>query len=162
MKPAESKLAGATRMLATAGVALLLVQAFAIVVDALARAVAGAPIHGLDDLNRLLIPVTVTSLLPSLFAGRGNISVDLLGRALGERAGARLEVFGQSLALVFIAVLAWHYGLWAAALGERHTVIVEWPLAPAAWIATGFLALTVLVQAAVVVGRLAALRGRAR
>lgn len=162
MARAEGRLVESTRRLATLGVALLLAQAFAIVVDALSRALLGAPIHGLDDLNRLLIPVTVTTFLPSLFAGRGNIAVDLLGRAFGARASARFEVFGQTMALVFIAVIAWHHGVYAAGLDGRHTVILAWPLAPTAWIATALMALTVAVQAAVVLETLGMLRREAR
>lgn len=143
----DAGLRRAASRLAGLGVALLLVQAFAIVLDALTRWLFSTPIHGMEDVNGLLIAVTVVSFLPALFMERGNVTITLLGRALGPRAARFLDAFGQVLAFVFIALVAWQYGDYAANLNDWHTVIIELPKAPAAWAATLLLCLTAALQA---------------
>lgn len=143
----DAGLRRATATLAGIGVALLLVQAFAIVIDALARWLFSMPIHGMEDVNGLLIAVTVVSFLPALFMERGNVTITLLGRMVGPRISRLLDAFGQVLAFVFIALVAWQYGEYAATLNGWHTVIIELPKAPAAWAATALLCLAALVQA---------------
>lgn len=154
----EAGLRRAAHAIAGTGVAVLLLQAGAIVLDAGARWLAGKPLYGMEDVNGLLIAVTVASFLPALFLERGNVTIDLLGRQLRPRAARALDLFGQIAALVFILGLAWQYGAYAAALGPRHTVILELPKAPAAWAVTGLLVLTVLMQLAVVASGVARLR----
>lgn len=148
--------------LAALGVGVLLVQAFSIVLDAAARWLIATPLYGMEDVNTLLIGVTVASFLPALFMERGNVTIDILGRSLGPAAGARLDAFGQALAFVFIAGLAWQYGDYAADLDTRHSVILELPKRPAAWAATGFIALAAGFQAIVVAVSFARLRSSAR
>lgn len=143
---ADRALRRATRGLAVVGVTALLLQAGGIVLDALLRSVFGAPIHGLEDINLLLIPITVSSFLPVLVMERGNITVDLLGRALNKTMARLFGIFGHLLAFGFLLLLALYYGFYAFDLGGQHTVIVEIPTRPGALIATGFLALAALLQ----------------
>jgi len=159
----DARLRGIARGLAALGVGVLLIQAFAIVLDATARWLIATPLYGMEDVNALLIGVTVSSFLPALFMERGNVTIDILGRSLGDAARARLELLGQLLAFVFITVLAWQYGDYAADLDARHSVILELPKRPAAWAAAVFIAIAAVFQAVVVVATAAKLgRGRNR
>jgi len=155
VEPALRRVAHA---IAGTGVAVLLLQAASIVLDAAARWLLATPLYGMEDVNGLLIPITVASFLPALFLEGGNVTIDLLGRSLGPRLSARLDLFGQAAALLFIAGLAWQYGAYAADLGPHHSVILELPKAPAAWAVTAFLAVTAGVQLAVVAASAARLR----
>jgi len=156
----ESTLRRFARAVAAVGVAVLLLQAVSIVLDAGARWLLDTPLRGMEDVNSLVIGVTVASFLPALFMERGNITITLLGRALGPRVSAWFDVFGQILAFVFIGLLAWQYGDYAAELGARHSVILELPKKPAAWAATLLIGLAALMQLAVVAVKTAhAIRG---
>lgn len=149
-------------VIAAIGVGVLLMQAFAIVLDAASRWLFATPLYGMEDVNSLLIGVTVASFLPALFMERGNVTIDILGRSLGVAARARFDAFGQLLAFVFIAGLAWQYGDYAADLDGRHSVILELPKRPAAWGAAVFIAVAALFQAVVVFATAARLRPPAR
>ena len=96
--------------------------------------------------------------MPALFMERGNITVSLLGRALGRRAWHWLDIFGQTLALIFIGAVALGYGRYAADLEGRHTVIIALELEPAAWAATALLGLAALAQILVIVGTATTMR----
>jgi TRAP-type C4-dicarboxylate transport system permease small subunit len=142
----DGRLRRAAHLLAIAGVVVLLLQAASIVADAMARWLLNTPIPGTEDLNIVVIGVTVASFMPALFIERANITVNLLGHAMGARTSARLDAFGHVLALVFIALLTWQYFEYARALGPTHTVIIELPKRPAAFMVTALLAFTTLLQ----------------
>lgn len=147
----DAALARFAQGLAVIGVAALLAQACGIVIDALLRSVFGSPIHGLEDINLLLIPVTVASFLPVLVLARGHVRVDLLGRRLSRGAARRLDLFGHLGAFVFLLLLAYGYFDHARALGTQHTVIIELPLRPAAFAAAVFIALAALFEGVVLI-----------
>lgn len=137
-------------ILAAIGATLLLLQASSIVLDATVRWLFNRPLHGMEDVNSIVIAVTVSCFLPALFMERGNVTITLLGRMLGPRLSAWLDMFGQTLALAFIAIVAWQYGTYAADLTGHHTIIIELPKQPSAWVATGFISLAALLQCMVV------------
>ncbi|WP_281301038.1 MULTISPECIES: TRAP transporter small permease subunit [unclassified Iodidimonas] len=132
--------------LAIIGLVLLLVQGFAITADALSRWLLRAPIHGLEDLNGLLIAVTLTCFMPLLMARRGNITIRLLGQSLSPTFALWLDAFGQIMLTGFVFVVTWHYGLYALDLGVQYSPIVEIPRQPSAFMATGLLGITLIVQ----------------
>lgn len=140
----------AASSLAAVGVGVLLLQGASIVIEALARWLFDMPLHGLEDANLILLPVTIASFMPALFLERGNVAIDLLGLTLGPRTSAWLTVFGQTGALIFVALIAREYAIYASMLENRHTVIVELPKQPTAWIAAGIFVATVVLQAFVV------------
>jgi len=146
----DRRLRHAAHLFAAGGVAVLLLQAFSIVLDATVRWLFDRPLHGMDDANSIVIAITITSFLPALFMDRGNVTITLLGRMLGPRISAWMDVFGQTLALAFIAIVAWQYGAYAVDLHGQHTVIIELPKKPAAWLAAGSISLTALLQCMVV------------
>ena len=153
-RPLERRLDRLTCGLALFGAAVLLAYAGAVVVDALLRWLLGLSLLGLSDIGTLVLPPSLASFLPALFWQRGNIGVSLVGRALGDRSAVGLDLFGDAAALLFLLLLCAGYGAYARDLDGRHSVILEWPLAPTAWAATAILALAVAVQAVALHARL--------
>ncbi len=144
--PFEAGLRRAARMLAVAGVVVLLAQSASIVADALSRWLFNSPIPGMEDINIVLIAVTVATFMPALFIERGNITVNLLGHAAGTRVSTWLDAFGHLLAFLFIVLLAWQYFLYAVDLGPTYTVILELPKQPGALVVSLLLAASALLQ----------------
>ena len=147
-RPLERWLDRLTRGLAALGTGLLLAYAGAVVADALLRWLIGMSLLGLSDIGALLLPVSLASFLPALFWQRGNIGVSLVGRALGGRSAIGLEFFGDAAALLFLLLVCAGYAAYALDLDGRHSVVLEWPLAPGAWAATAVLAFAAVVQGA--------------
>jgi TRAP-type C4-dicarboxylate transport system permease small subunit len=147
----DGRLRHAAHLLAIAGVVVLLLQAASIVADAMTRWLLNTPITGTEDVNIVVIGITVASFMPALFIERANITVNLLGHAMGAKVSARLDAFGHVLALIFIALLSWQYFAYAIALGPTHTVIIELPKQPAAFVVAVLLAVTTVLQLLVVV-----------
>jgi len=77
-----------------------------------------------------------------------------MGRVLGARSAVGLDLFGDAAALLFLLLLCTGYAAYARDLDGRHSVILEWPLAPTAWAATALLALAAVVQAVALLRRL--------
>ncbi len=152
--PLERRLDRLTRGLALFGAGVLLAYAGAVVVDALLRWIPGVSLLGLSDIGTLVLPPSLASFLPALFWQRGNIGVSLVGRALGGRSAAGLDLFGDAAALLFLLLLCAGYAAYARDLDGRHSVILEWPLAPTAWAATAILILAAIVQAVALLARL--------
>ncbi len=145
----DGALRRAARLLATVGVIVLLAQSASIVADAFSRWLFNTPIPGMEDVNIVMIAVTVASFMPALFIERANITVNLVGRAAGPRVSAWLDAFGHLLAFVFIVLLAWQYLLYAVDLGPTYTVILELPKRPGALIVSALLGVSAVFQGVV-------------
>ncbi len=117
-------------LIAKLGVFLLLLQAFLIVADGLARWWFSTPIHGLEDVSGLMISIIVASLFPAILIGRQNIRVTIFGRLLNPKAAAWLDVFGHFILLVFITIIAWQFTLYAVETRQQTTLILRLPTAP--------------------------------
>ncbi len=135
----ESAIKRASIMIARLGVALLLLQAFLIVADGLARWWFSKPIHGLEDVSGLMISVIVASLFPAILIGRQNIRVTMFGRFLNPKAAAWLDVFGHFILLAFIAIIAWQFTLYAVETRVQTTLILRLPTAPTMWLSAAIL-----------------------
>ncbi len=120
------------RLLALFGLAGLLILAFATVTDALLRWLANAPIPGVRDAAALFIAAAIACSLPICIAERRHITIRLFGRLLGPRGEAALEAFGNFIALVVFAVMAWQIWLYAVHLAaeKETTMVLAWPLSP--------------------------------
>lgn len=143
-----------TRWLALGACVGLLVIAIGTLADVLGRWLFGMPIRGYNDFAALTIAVVCAAFFPALIAQRGNITVRLLGGALGPRASRVLDAFGAFVTFVFFAVMAWQYVRYAtemARAGERMAIL-RWEVWPWWWavtlaiIATALVALAVLVR----------------
>lgn len=123
-----------------------------------------APIYGMSDLVELVTPAIVASCLPAAFAARQNITIRFLGRALGARAGQAVELAGQTVALVIVALIVWEIGKYTANMIRFNQVtwLLKIPVWPTWVLTTVLLAACLPIQLLVVWETLRDLyRGRA-
>lgn len=151
----------ASRVIAWLAVCGLLLISLAIMLDVLLRWLFLSPIHGLEDIVILTITVAIAACFVSSFGLRTNITVRFVGKALGPRASAWLEVFGHSLTFVFIAAVAWQLVVHASEVGAQVTFILALPLQPTWWAAAVLSIAAAVVQGLVLLAQLAsAVSGR--
>ena len=159
----ESRIKLWTRIIALIGLVAMLVLAFVTVLEALMRYIFNLPIVSISDISIIAITVSIASCFPMLFAQRGNITVRIVGTALGPRISNILEAFGSLVSLCIFLPLTWHLWVYAsncASAGET-TVIVQIPLAPFFRIVTILFAICIPIQALVFFDQLqSAITGR--
>jgi TRAP-type C4-dicarboxylate transport system permease small subunit len=134
------------QVLAAVGLCGLIFQALAIVVDVLFRWLMNSPLLGMEDVNGLLIVVIVASFFPAVLHDRGNISIDVVGRLFGARGAEILNAFAHLVTLGFFVILAWQLFRYTLDIQGRFTQILELPVQPMWWIATGIIMLCVPIQ----------------
>jgi len=135
----ENAIRRASLATARIGVSLLLLQAFLILTDALARWWFSKPIHGLEDISGLMISIIVASLFPAILIERQNIRVTIFGRFLNAVNAAWLDIFGHFVLFIFIALIAWQFALYAVETRQQTTLILRIPTAPTMWISAAIL-----------------------
>ena len=142
----------AAQVIAVLGACAILMVSGSVMVDVLMRWLFDAPVLAVDDLTDLNIAVAVVCCMPAGMVGRRFVTIRFLGRALGRRAERWLEVFGDTLTLVFFAMLAWQFAEFAASAGQSGlgSMVLQIPQAPWWWVVTVVLALCVPFQLAVV------------
>lgn len=141
-----------TRALALVGFFGLLVLALMTTVDILCRWLINQPIYGVNDVSAIVMAVVIAACLPANLAERQNITVEFLGGALGPRGKAALDAFGGIVTLLFVTVLAWRFIPYSAEIARsgQTTWVLKLPVAPAWWVATALLMLSVPVQLVVI------------
>jgi len=117
--------------LAYAGIVLLLVQAFLILIDALGRWLFSAPIHGLEDVSSLMIVMIVASFFPAILIGRQNIRATIMGRILNQSVIRWMDVFGHFILFVFVMTIAYQFSNYTIQMRAQTTLILRLPTAPA-------------------------------
>jgi TRAP-type transport system small permease protein len=162
--PAVRPVDRAAFLVAVLGACLILVISASVMVDVLMRWLLDAPVLAVDDLTNLNVAVAVVCCLPAGLVGKHLVTIRFLGRLLGVRAEAWLEVFGDTLTLVFLAVLAWQFAAFAADAGASGlgSMVLQIPQAPWWWAVTAVLALSVPFQAVVVARSLGKARAAGR
>jgi len=138
---------GAARWLAVAAAIGLLVLAGATTVDVTMRYVFSSPIRGFVDIASLSGAMLLAACMPHVVSGRGNITIDALGHALGDVAARWLDRFGALVTAGFFGLMAWQYLRFAFDLKQDAQTIpvLRWVLWP--WWAG--VALFIVVTAAV-------------
>lgn len=118
------------------------------------------PLRGVNDLISLALIVSIPACLPACFLMKQNISVTILGAWLGRRADSVLEALAGVMLLVFMVLIVWQFIPYSAdAVGSGlKTWTLALPVGPWWWVATGILALATVVQFAVVLRDLAAIK----
>lgn len=136
------------RLLALVGFCGLLLLALMTSLDVLTRWLLNQPLHGVNDLSAIALAVIIAACLPANLAERQNISVEFVGNTLGGRAKACLAAFGSFATLVFISLMAWRFVLYSQEIGHsgQTTWVLKLPVAPAWWVATGFMILSIPTQ----------------
>ena len=138
---------------------LLLLLALLTVADVLLRWLFAAPLLGFVDAMSMLMAVIMAACLPALIAGRGNVTIRLLGHAGRPRLQRALEAFGALVTLAVFVLMAWQYVRYAAettSAGERMGVL-QWPVGPWWWAVAALIIVTALVALVVLVREI---RGR--
>lgn len=146
----EARIAVWSRNIALLGVLALLVVSGSTLLDVLLRWVANSPITGLNDINGLAVPVVVAACFPLVVAMRHNISIRLLGEAIGPATTRWLDVFGAALLLVFVILVGWQLVLYTLELyrSNRTTWQLLVPVTPTWAVATAIVLLCVPIQLA--------------
>lgn len=144
---------GRSEFAAGIGLAGLLLMATAIAADVVMRWVFNAPIYGMSDLVEITTPVVVASCLPAALAGRHNITIRFLGRALAPRAGQAIELFGQIAVLAILALIVWQVGDYTAGIigYNQLTWLLGVPVWPSWVLTTLLLAACLPIQVLVVI-----------
>jgi TRAP-type C4-dicarboxylate transport system permease small subunit len=138
----------ASRLMALIGFFGLLVLALMTTCDILSRWLFNHPIDGVNDVSAVVMAVVIAACLPANLAERQNITVEFLGNALGRRGKAILDSLGSLITLIFVALVAWRFIPYSIEITTAHqtTWVLKLPVAPAWWIATALLLLSVPVQ----------------
>lgn len=148
------------RGLALIGFVGLLAMALGITADVLLRWLFSSPIHGLEDVNGILIGIVVISFFPALLVDRGNVTLEFAGQALGPRVSDWLDAFAHLITLALMTLIAWQLFGHAAEISAQETLILRLPTAPGWWLTAALAAVCVPVQVIVFLVHLArALRG---
>jgi tripartite ATP-independent transporter DctM subunit len=144
----ETRCVAASRVIAILAIGGMLALALLTVADIALRYFLNAPIPGLFEVAQLLMAVIVVATLPVGIMERNHVTIDLFEGLLGPRWAKLGEAIGAILLFVFMAVLAWRFGLHAERLMLRgdKTLIVGIPVAPFWWGVTAIIAATALLQ----------------
>ena len=144
----ESRIERWTRIIALIGLVAMLILAFMTVVEALMRYIFNLPIVYISDISIIAITVSIAACFPMVFAQRGNITVRIVGTALGPRISNILEAFGSLVSLGIFLLLTWQLWIYTnncASAGET-TVIAQIPLAPFFRLVTVLFAICIPIQ----------------
>jgi tripartite ATP-independent transporter DctM subunit len=148
LKRIETRCVAASRVIAILAVGGMLALALLTVADIALRFFFNAPITGLFEAAQLLMAVIVIAALPVGIMERNHVTIDLFEGLLGPRWSKMGEAIGAVCLLVFIAVLAWRFGIHAERLMRRGdtTMIVGIPIAPFWWAVAAIIGACALLQ----------------
>ena len=116
--------------------------------DVLLRWLFSFPLHGVNDVSAVVMAVVISACIPINLAAKQNITVDVVGAALGPRIDRILDAFASLVTFGFIALVAWQFIPYAAGLREtgERTWVLGWPVWPWWTAAAALMALAALVQ----------------
>lgn len=139
----------AAATLAVVAMACLLLLGMVTTVDVLLRYAFASPIRGFVDIASLAGAVLLAACMPHVLASRGNIAIDMVGRALGHGWRRALDRFAALVSAGFFGVLAWQYVRFALDMAEtsQSIPVLRWPVWP--WWAAVALCIVVAAMVAV-------------
>jgi TRAP-type C4-dicarboxylate transport system permease small subunit len=148
ISPTEQFIDKAVNGIATVGFLALVFIAFLTMIDVVLRYLNLARLDGLKDLTEVAFAVVVASCFPAGLKKGNAVTVQLLGKALGDRGHAWLDVIGAAFMLALFGLFAWQFTaltmLYQTA--GRTTSTLEWPTAPVWWVVSVLMMACVLVQ----------------
>ena len=152
METFEKTVEKASRVVALAGLALLLALAFATALDVFLRWLFNAPITGVRDLSSLFIAVAITASFPICLAEQSNVTIRFFGIALGPRCRKVFDIFGHIVTLCFVLVAAVRLWQYANELlkTKEYTWVLQLPVAPCYYVVAFIFAFLAIVQIAVI------------
>ena len=134
--------------LALVGLSGLLILSLMVVADITLRWLANYPLQGVNDVYAVVMAVVVSSCIPKALQTKQNISIEMLGEALGGRSRLALNAFASLLALVFFVLLLTQFIPYAQSItasGEK-TWVLKLPVGPWWWGASVLFCFSTLVQ----------------
>lgn len=157
---ADAALTRLVEAVAVIGFTGLVFIAFMTMADVALRYLDLPRIPGFKDLNEVVYALVVASCFPAGLKKGNAVTVRLLGKALGPRWHAVLDVVGAAATLAFFALAAWQIGELAAVrqAAGRTTSTLEWSTGPVWWSVCVLIGLAALVQAWVLAATIAAAR----
>jgi tripartite ATP-independent transporter DctM subunit len=153
------------RGIAGASVAVMVTLSALIVAEAFARTFFFVTFPGFFEIAAFLLAVGILACFPASIAARSHLTIDFVGKMLPPPVRGALGLLGGALLLAFLALLAWRFGVYAAALEARGQKMAgaPVPLAPFFWAAAAALAICVPLQLVVLLAQAGELaRGPAR
>lgn len=144
----------ATRILALIGFAGLVAICLVTMYDGLARYFWLPRVHGFRDFGEVIFAVLIACCFPIGLLRNQNIAVTFLGKALGPRMNALLNLFAAVVTLLGFALIAYALYVRTGGLGTRATRTGFMLVAPWAWAATIIMVSAVIVQVWIVLARI--------
>jgi TRAP-type C4-dicarboxylate transport system permease small subunit len=140
---------GLAHAMSVIGLLSLMVLAFMTMADGLMRWMLNQPIEGVRDVGGLAIAIAVSCCMPAALVEKAHIAMHILRDGRLRRG---LDLFAALLVLVVMAVIAWHFWLYAGKLGRagETTLVLRVPTAPFWYLVSVFLWCAAAVQAAIV------------
>ena len=136
-----------TSFVAIIGFGGLVILAFLIFYDGIARWLWLPRLFGMNDYGEAIYPLVIASCFPAALLRSTNVSITFAGKALGRIWNGWLEAFAALVTLGFFIVIVWQFTYFTDRLGFRMTRTAVLPLEPFWWGATAIMALCVPVQA---------------
>ncbi|HUL20466.1 MAG TPA: TRAP transporter large permease subunit, partial [Thermodesulfobacteriota bacterium] len=145
----EAKALALTQRIAFVGVIGMVIIGILTVIDVVVlRSIFKAPIPGSNEFLVTIFAVAIAAVLPSGFAQRAVLDIDLLAKRFGKRLTAWLRAAGGAIFTATLVLIAWRTGVrtYEAHVRGMETVILQWPMWPFLWAITVFFAMCVPVQ----------------
>jgi TRAP-type C4-dicarboxylate transport system permease small subunit len=113
---------------------------------------------GFKDLTEVAYAVVIASCFPAGLKKGNAVTVRLLGKVLGDRGHAWLDLVGAAVVWLLFALFAWQFTEVTLKFQDagRTTSTLEWSTAPVWWVVSGMMAVCAVVQTWVVAASLAA------
>ena len=146
---AEAKTLALTQRIAFVGVIGMVIIGILTVIDVVVlRSMFKAPIPGSNEFLVTIFAVAIAAVLPSGFAQRAVLDIDILAKRFGKRTTAWLRAVGSAIFTATLVLIAWRTGVrtYEAHLRGMETVILQWPMWPFLWSITVLFVLCVPVQ----------------
>ncbi len=150
------------RLLAIAGLLMLLPFAALSVLDGLMREFAGQPIDVVRDFSSVVLAIAIACCMPAGLLDRSHVSLRLLESAAGARAGLFFDAVASILLAVTMGAMAREFVLYSGKLlaGGQVTFLLAVHTWPFWYVVTAVLWVAVLVQVLVATVTVARLFGR--
>ena len=145
----ETKTLALTQRIAFVGVIGMVIIGILTVIDVVVlRAMFKAPIPGSNEFLVTIFAVAIATVLPSGFAQRAVLDIDILSKQFGKRTTAWLRAVGGAIFTATLVLIAWRTGVrtYEAHLRGMETMILQWPMWPFLWSITVMFMLCVPVQ----------------
>lgn len=108
LSAAERWIGGGTRLVASAGVVLMLASALFLAADVVVfRYMLGAPLPASNEIFRMVFSVAIAATLASGLASDATLKVDVLHDLMPPKVQRMLETIGVAIYLIILAALAW-------------------------------------------------------